>query len=77
MAAVELGPEIRVNGIAPGLILPSTESNPDDFKRMGGKIPLKKTGDPSQIVRAVYYLLDNPFITGECLFVDGGEHLIS
>lgn len=77
MAAVELGPKIRVNGIAPGLILPSADSGPEAFERMGQKIPLQSTGDPSVIVRAVLFLLDNPFVTGECLFVDGGEHLIS
>jgi len=77
MAAAELGPSIRVNGIAPGLILPSADSSSEDFERMGKKIPLQTTGNPSHIVQAVLYLLDNPFITGECLYVDGGEHLKS
>ncbi|NQT26057.1 SDR family oxidoreductase [candidate division KSB1 bacterium] len=77
MAAVELGPHIRVNGIAPGLILPSVDSSPEDFERMGEKTPLQMTGDPSNIIQAVLYLLDNLFVTGECLFVDGGEHLNS
>lgn len=77
MAAAELGPKIRVNGVAPGLILPSADTDPKAFERMGRSIPLRGTGDPSHIVRAVLSLLDNPFITGACVFVDGGEHLKS
>ena len=76
MAAVELGPEIRVNGICPGLILPSSDSGEEGFKRMAKKIPLKTTGDPKYITSAIEFLLENPFVTGECIFVDGGENLL-
>ncbi len=75
MAAKELAPNIRVNGVAPGLILPSAENDPESFERMGGKIPLKRTGNPDDIVRAVMFLVENEFITGECIHVDGGEHI--
>ncbi|HDQ45962.1 MAG TPA: SDR family oxidoreductase [bacterium] len=76
MAAKALAPGIRVNGIAPGLILPSAEGGPEAFRRMGEKIPLGHTGDPEDIARAVLFLVRNDFITGECLYIDGGEHLI-
>ena len=76
MAAVELGPEIRVNGICPGLILPSVDSGEEGFKKMAKKIPLKATGNPNYITSAIEFLLENPFITGECIFVDGGENLL-
>lgn len=76
MAAVELGPEIRVNGICPGLILPPAGSREESFKKMGEKIPLKSVGKPRYITSAVGYLIENPYVTGECLFVDGGESLI-
>lgn len=76
MAARELGPNIRVNGICPGLILPSKDTAQEAFVSMGSKIPLKGTGDPSRIVSAVHYLIENTFVTGETLFVDGGEHLM-
>ena len=76
MAAVELGPKIRVNGICPGLILPPVGSKEESFKKMGEKIPLKTTGHPHYITSAIEFLLENPFITGECLFVDGGENLL-
>ena len=76
MAAVELGPKIRVNGICPGLILPPVGSKEESFQRMGEKIPLKTIGNPHNITSAVEYLLENPYVTGECLFVDGGENLM-
>jgi len=76
MAAVELGPKIRVNGICPGLILPPVSLKEESFKKMGEKIPLKSIGNPQYITSAVEYLLENPYVTGECLFVDGGENLI-
>jgi pteridine reductase len=76
MAAKELGPNIRVNGICPGLILPSREFSRREFEKMGTKIPLKRTGNPSDILSAVHFLMDNTYITGETIFIDGGEHLI-
>lgn len=75
MAAKELGPDIRVNGVAPGLILPSSDSSVEAFEKMGQKIPLRKTGGPDDIVKAVRYFIENDFITGEVIRVDGGEHL--
>ncbi|MCJ7812481.1 SDR family oxidoreductase, partial [bacterium] len=75
MAAKELGPRIRVNGIAPGLILPASGMHKKDFEKMGDHIPLQKTGDPQAVVRAVDFFIENAFVTGETIFVDGGEHL--
>ena len=72
--ALALGPEVRVNAIAPGAILPP----PDDgeyFARLAAKIPLKRTGSPEEIVKAVLFLLGADFVTGEIVFVTGGEHL--
>jgi len=75
MAAKELGPKIRVNGVSPGLILPSSRQSREDFERMGSKIPLQRTGNTDGVVSAVLFLIENDFITGEVIFVDGGEHL--
>ena len=75
MAAEALGPDFRVNGISPGLILPSQNMSESDFQKMGDRLPLRMTGDPDFIIKTVHFLLENTFITGEVINVDGGEHL--
>ena len=70
MAAVELAPKIRVNAIAPGFILPP------DGKAKGMKdILLKKKGDVNKVTDALEFLVKNSYLTGQVIFVDGGEHL--
>lgn len=76
MAAKELGPKIRVNGICPGPILPPPDKGPEYLEKIAVNTPLQKPGNPDYIVSAVEYILDNPFVTGQCLFVDGGQHLV-
>jgi len=75
MLAKELGPEIRVNAICPGPILPSPGENVNQLKKLAAKTPLKKIGDTSYINSGVKYLVENKFITGEMLYIDGGQHL--
>jgi NAD(P)-dependent dehydrogenase (short-subunit alcohol dehydrogenase family) len=77
MLSLQLAPNIRVNAIAPGFILNSIdEKKPNiETKKLLAKIPLKKKADESNIVSGVNYLLDNHFITGEILFIDGGASL--
>lgn len=75
MAAKELGPEIRVNGIAPGLIL-EPEGKPISYlDKLAKNIPLKKKGSVKAVTDALGFLIENDFITGQILFVDGGQHL--
>ncbi len=75
LAAVELAPDIRVNGIAPGVILPASvrDQNYIDWRIEG--IPLKQQGQTDNISQALLYLLTNDFVCGQILFVDGGESL--
>jgi pteridine reductase len=77
MAALELAPQIRVNGVAPGFILNSIDesSSYKDDKKTIAKIPLQKKGEEKDIVSAIQYLLENNFITGQIIFVDGGASL--
>ena len=75
MAARELGPAIRVNGVSPGMILPPPGGVVEELERRSAGLPLKRIGNPANLVAAVRFLLENPFITGECIYVDGGEHL--
>ncbi|WP_455366411.1 SDR family oxidoreductase, partial [Kaarinaea lacus] len=77
--ACELGPEIRVNGIAPGAILwPETELDEVTKQRIISRTFLKRRGDPSNIAEAVVFLIrDAKYTTGHILNVDGGRSLNS
>jgi pteridine reductase len=76
MAARALGPKIRVNGICPGPILPPPGKDAKYLERISKDTPLGRPGKPDYVVSALKYILENPYVTGECLFVDGGEHLL-
>lgn len=75
MAAKALGPRIRVNGICPGPILPPPGKDLKYLKRISKNIPLGYAGSPDHVITALKYILENEYVTGECLFVDGGQHL--
>ena len=73
LAAVEWGSTVRVNGIAPGLILPPPWETRDYLKHHAMKIPVANHGTPENLIRGLDYLLDSSFVNGEILFIDGGE----
>ena len=73
--ALELGPEIQVNAIAPGAILPPPGESDDYLLGRVSHVPLKRHGGPSDIVKAAHYLLTSDFVTGEVMHVTGGEQL--
>lgn len=73
--ARELAPDIRVNAIAPGAILWSTETTSADQTAILAKTPLARLGSLEDISRAVCYLLDAPYITGQVMNVDGGRSI--
>lgn len=77
MLSLELAPQIRVNGIAPGFILNSVdEKNPSiETQNLLKRIPLKSQGEVKNILQAVDFLLSNNFVTGQILFIDGGASL--
>ena len=76
--AKELGPDIRVNGVSPGIILwPEDEENKGFIsEEVVENLPLKKKGKPIDIANTCYFLAEvAPFITGEIVTVDGGQSL--
>lgn len=73
MAALEFAPAIRINGIAPGVVLPMDSRSNDYLDWRIDGIPLKQQGVPEQLCQAMNYILDNRFVCGQILFVDGGE----
>jgi pteridine reductase len=75
MAALQYAPDITVNGIAPGLILPPPGKPESYIDALKDTIPLRRHGDPQDIADAVAYLVKSDFVTGEVIFVDGGRHL--
>ncbi len=80
-AAVELAPQTRVNAIAPGLILPPPEMTDSDeiqkfMKQRAEPVPLKRAGSVEEIGAALDYFINNHYITGQTLYLDGGEHLL-
>ncbi len=73
--ALALAPNIRVNAIAPGAILPPPGRNESYLKQVGESTPLRRHGSPGDVAAALLYLATAQFVTGQVLFVDGGEHL--
>ena len=75
MSAKELAPRIRVNGIAPGYVLPPVSVSEEYLLQRPKNIPLQAQGSPDYVIQSLQFLIQNPFVTGQILFVDGGEHL--
>ncbi|MDF3071667.1 MAG: 3-oxoacyl-[acyl-carrier protein] reductase [Polyangiaceae bacterium] len=71
--ALELSPDIRVNAVAPGTVMPPPSYDEAAIARLARAIPLARVGSPEDIARAVVYLATSPFVTGHELAVDGGR----
>jgi NAD(P)-dependent dehydrogenase (short-subunit alcohol dehydrogenase family) len=76
LLAKTLAPAVRVNAVAPGLILPAPDMPPETWQRLVDRLPLQAAGVPEDVARAVLFLIDNSYITGQTLVVDGGYQLI-
>ena len=75
MAALEFAPRIRVNGVAPGVVLPPADRELSYLDWRKQAIPTRTLGDAVHICRAVESLLKNDFMNGQIVFVDGGESI--
>lgn len=75
VAARSLAPEVRVNAIAPGTVLPPEDFPEEEVRRLAERAPLRRNGSPGDVVEALLYLLRADFVTGEVLVVDGGRML--
>lgn len=76
MLARSLAPEIRVNAIAPGLVLPSDVVTPAQWQKLVERLPLKRAATLDEITSALEFLIKNEYITGHTIVVDGGYSLI-
>jgi NAD(P)-dependent dehydrogenase (short-subunit alcohol dehydrogenase family) len=68
---------IRVNGIAPALMLRSAGQSEGNFARMQTANPLRRALSPTDVIAALKYLIASPAVTGEVLTIDGGQRFWS
>ena len=73
--AKTLAPAVRVNAVAPGVILLPEGWQEDVGERLRKTTPLKRLGSANDVAGAVIYLLEADYVTGETLVVDGGRHV--
>lgn len=73
--AADLAPAVRVNAIVPGPVLPPPDFTPEQEARIAEATLLRRWGAPDDVARALRYLVEADYVTGEVLFVDGGEAL--
>ncbi|MGH8596698.1 MAG: pteridine reductase [Gammaproteobacteria bacterium] len=71
--ACDLAPSVRVNAVSPGAILWGETATATEQATILARTPLERTGDPTDICRAISYLIDAPYVTGQVLTVDGGR----
>jgi pteridine reductase len=71
-----LAPAVRVNAIAPGLVLHSDVVSEEQWSRMVARLPLPRPATPEEIAGALIFLIENQYITGQTLVVDGGYSLL-
>lgn len=75
MAALEYAPHFRINGIAPGVVLPAKTRSAEYIAWRVQGIPVQRQGETDDLIRALRFLLQSPFVTGQILTIDGGENL--
>ena len=70
--ALALAPEVRVNAVAPGDVLPPAHFSAADIERTRRRVPLARIGTPDDVASAVRFLATADYVTGEVIVVDGG-----
>jgi NAD(P)-dependent dehydrogenase (short-subunit alcohol dehydrogenase family) len=77
MTAASLAPRVRVNAVAPGLTIATSDYDDAQMERLAGLMPLDSLPTAEQIAQAVLYLANATATTGQTLYVDGGAHMTS
>lgn len=76
MQALDYAPSVRVNAVAPGLVLPPEGQTDQYLRDLAHTNPLHGHGDATDVSDAVVYLVTSRFVTGQVLYVDGGRHMM-
>lgn len=76
LLARALAPTIRVNAIAPGLVLPSDVVTEEQWDTLVQKLPLKRAATLEEVTSALEFLIKNEYVTGQTIVVDGGYSLL-
>ena len=76
LLARAFAPSIRVNAIAPGLVLQSDFVTQEEWDKLVNRLPLKRAARPEEIASALEFLIKNEYITGQTIVVDGGYSLV-
>jgi pteridine reductase len=71
--SLEVAPDVRVNAVAPGTVLPPESLDAKVVERLAASVPLARTGSAEDVAEAVVYLARAPFVTGQEIAVDGGR----
>ena len=74
--ARSLAPSVRVNAIAPGLVLPSETITDEEWHKLVQRLPLKRPATTEEVASALEFLLKNEYITGQTIVMDGGYSLL-
>ncbi|MCB0085884.1 MAG: SDR family oxidoreductase, partial [Caldilineaceae bacterium] len=72
--ALELAPTVRVNAVAPGPVLPPPNYSEQKLQQKARTTLLERWGSAEDVARAVKYLIEADYVTGDVMTVDGGEH---
>ncbi len=77
LVARVLGPDVRVNAVAPGLVdTPRTATWGASFEHYGQVAPMRRAATAEEVAEAVLFLSESPYMTGEILVIDGGFRLV-
>ena len=75
VAALSLAPSIRVNAVAPGPVEKPEAMTDERWAALASSLPLRRPGSGQDVAQAVLFCLENDYLNGETLLVDGGDHL--
>jgi pteridine reductase len=73
--ASALAPDVRVNAVAPGVVLLPEGWSAEGAEHLRSTTPLRRLGSPEDVAQSVIYLLEAQYVTGEVIRVDGGRHI--